>query len=200
MALVKWQVGDFWLAQMHAIEAQRLSRLSANLYDEARALLNNAMCSRELGNYQDSMAQLYRAREIFHICGMSGGLKDHQIRTSQAEVHLLKSEYAEAKSIHLQIIETTSDENPRAHAFALLNIAEIDIKIGRVTEDVYQNLEKANVIFSSFNDQIGIVFCDIFQANMQLREGKFASANVKLEHCLHLAQRMNNQMESLCLE
>jgi tetratricopeptide (TPR) repeat protein len=200
IAFLNFQVGDCCLSQMHASEAQQLAKLSANLYDEARALQVTAMCSRHLGNYQESMRQLHRAREILRICGMSGGSTDHDIRTSQAEVHLLKSEYAEARSINIQIIETTSDENPQTHAFALVNVAEIDEKIGRATEEVYRNLDKADVIFSKFNRQSGIIFCEFFRAMLQLRDEKFQLAIVKFQQCLHSAQGRSNQVQSLCLE
>ncbi|KAJ7885238.1 hypothetical protein B0H13DRAFT_1889659 [Mycena leptocephala] len=200
IALFHWRVGDFCLSQMHAIEAQQLSRLSANLFDEAVALQIDAMCSMDLGNYQESMTQLYRARELLHICGMSGAAVDHNIRTCQAEVHLLKSEYGKARSINIQIIETTSDENPQFHAIALLNIAEIDEKIGRAAKDVYQNLDKANEIFSDFNDQISIINCEVVQAAMHLREEKFALAKVKLQQCFRSAWGRNNQAVSYCLE
>jgi hypothetical protein len=85
------------------------------------------------------------------------------------------------------------DEHPLTYAVALLNTAEIDIKIGKAAEDVYRNLDKANVIFSNSNYQAGIIFCELFRGAMQLREEKFALANVKLQQCLHLALGRNNE-------
>ncbi|KAJ7249529.1 hypothetical protein B0H12DRAFT_1300352 [Mycena haematopus] len=68
IAQFKLCTGDYSTAYMHAREAQQLSELSMNLYHNAQALHIQAICSRYLGNYQKSVLQLYRAREILKIC------------------------------------------------------------------------------------------------------------------------------------
>ncbi|KAJ7131098.1 hypothetical protein C8R44DRAFT_871632 [Mycena epipterygia] len=51
--------------------------------------------------------------------------------TALAEVHRLKSEYLEAHTIHIELVRNTSaQQDPLYNAFALLNIAELDVKIG----------------------------------------------------------------------
>ncbi|KAJ7797980.1 hypothetical protein B0H14DRAFT_3546462 [Mycena olivaceomarginata] len=196
-ALLKWKAGDPHSAKVHASEAQRLSKLSGDLYQEAQACHLLAMCTRSVGNWQKSMTNLCRARELLGLCGLSGGRIDHDITIGQAENHLVKSEYAEARRLYSQMVETTSpDQNAEAYAFALLNIAEVDIMIGHPAEDVDNTLGKAKEIFSSVNDQQGIKYCDMFWAYMEFRVGKSA----KFLQALHSAWEKENQIVSFCLE
>jgi hypothetical protein len=50
LAWIKWIFGDYFASQGHAQEAQRLARISADLYIEARALCIEAITWRQLGN------------------------------------------------------------------------------------------------------------------------------------------------------
>ncbi|KAJ7302385.1 hypothetical protein DFH08DRAFT_826711 [Mycena albidolilacea] len=200
IAWLKYNAGDYCTAQIHASEAQRLSKLSADLYQEARAHQVGGACCRILGDYQESMAQLHRARKIIGICGLSEGYLDRGITLDQAEIHLLKSEYVQARSIFSQVVEATSaDQNAHAYACALLSIALIDVKIGVAADNVYQNLNKAKDILR-YNHLWGIPICDMIQADMELRGEKFDLARVKFQECLHSAWGIDNATESFCLE
>jgi hypothetical protein len=94
----KYGAGEHHTTQMHASEAQRLSQLSANLMMEATSLWVRARCSTHLGNLKQSMAQIEKCREMLSICGLSGGETDYASAVSQAEVHLLKSEYGQVSA------------------------------------------------------------------------------------------------------
>ncbi|KAJ7875680.1 hypothetical protein B0H13DRAFT_2549611 [Mycena leptocephala] len=139
IAQIKLDTGAYLPAQIYAHKAQKLAELSGNLYQGARALFVRAVCSMYFGNYQDSIIQLQRAREILGICGMSGGDIDYAITTIQAEVHLRKSEYAEARSIHTKIVKNSSVD-VRSHIYAPLNIAIIDVIIGAAEQERERHL------------------------------------------------------------
>jgi tetratricopeptide (TPR) repeat protein len=197
IASLKWRAGDPCSAKVHASEAQRLAKLSGNLFQEGKAYHILAACTRSVGNWQKSMADLRRARELLGLCGMSGGASDHEITIELAEIHLAKSEYAEARRLYSQMVEATSpDQNADAYAFALLNIAGVDIMIGQPAEDVDNNLSKAKQIFSSIEFLPGINFCDMFWAHIEFRVGKTAN----LLQTLHLAWGKEHQIMSFCLE
>ncbi|KAJ7831555.1 hypothetical protein B0H13DRAFT_1915405 [Mycena leptocephala] len=201
LAWLKYQTGDPCTAQEHASEAQRLSKLSANLYQEASAYWVGAICSKRLGDYQKSMAQLHRARQIVVLCGLCGGILDHDITLTQAEIHRMKSEYAQARTLNSQLVETTSpDHDAFSYAISLLNIAHIDTRIGGDIADVYQTLDKAKDIFSSYDSLRGNTSCSMAQADVELREGNFDLAKVKFQECLHLAWGTDIEAESFCLE
>jgi uncharacterized small protein (DUF1192 family) len=72
---------------------------------------------------------------------MSHGYLDHQIMTTQAEIHRLKSEYVEAHSIHNSILVEASIQDPHSYGFALLNVTEIDVLIGAPKDDVWRNCD-----------------------------------------------------------
>jgi hypothetical protein len=89
---------------------------------------------------------------------------------SQAEIHLLKSEYAQAMNIYTQIVAMTlSEESDALYAMSLLNIIHIDTIIRRDTNDAYYNVAKAKDIFSNLKFQRGIVYCSMIEACLELR-------------------------------
>ncbi|KAJ7887526.1 hypothetical protein B0H14DRAFT_1235639 [Mycena olivaceomarginata] len=195
----EYDTGEYHTAQMHASEAQRLSQLSASLWQEAISLRAGARCSARLGGLKQSMAQIEKCREILSICGLSGGHLDYSSTVSQAENHVLKSEYAQARNIYIKIVETSSpDQIFFSYATALLNMAHIDTKIGGDAEDIYHQLNQARKIFSTHTQVFlpGIVFCNMAQANLELREKKFDTAKSKF---LESGGR-DNQIESFRLE
>jgi tetratricopeptide (TPR) repeat protein len=133
------------------------------------------------------------------ICGLAGGDLDHRMEMHEGEIHLLKSEYAQARIIYSHIIETIpSEQNPLSHAISLLNIAQIDTICGD-TGDVYHKLNQAKHILNSFNSRQSF-FCNLVEADMKLREEKFELAKVRFEECLRSTGGADNQVESFCLE
>ncbi|KAF8140709.1 hypothetical protein K438DRAFT_1785475 [Mycena galopus ATCC 62051] len=184
----------------HASIARKLAKLSGNLYGEAQANLIGANCSINLGEYQESAAQLQRARQLLCLCGMSGGRLDHGIMVSQAEIHLLKSEYAQSRRINNSIVKTASpQENPFSYALALVNIAQIDVIIGGASQEVCHNLHTARTIFRNDNSPVALSLCDTIQANLELRDGKFTTARDQFEKCLRFSWGNDNQVEGFCL-
>ncbi|KAF8164615.1 hypothetical protein K438DRAFT_1857718 [Mycena galopus ATCC 62051] len=185
----------------HASVAWKLAKLSGDLYQQARANQEGAMCSIGLGEYQQCAAQLQSARELLCMCGMSGGSVDRSITVLQAEVHLLKSEYSQCRDINSYLVENTSpQENSLFHAIALLNIAQIDTIIGVASQEVYHNLHSAREIFRNDNHPKETLFmCDTVQASMELRDGEFTRARDTFETCLHLSWGTSHGVGSVCL-
>ncbi|KAJ7793521.1 hypothetical protein B0H14DRAFT_2622789 [Mycena olivaceomarginata] len=83
MALLKWGNGNYLSAQLYVTESERLSKLATNLYQAAKGLWTGAMCSMSLGNFQQSIDQLQRGRDIIGICGLVGGTLDPVISVRQ---------------------------------------------------------------------------------------------------------------------
>jgi tetratricopeptide (TPR) repeat protein len=191
------RIGDYTTARVYAAEAERVSKLSANLYQEARALSLGTFCSTGLGEFGKTIAQLQRGRKILGICGISGGDVDKTMIGSQGEIHLLKSEYAEARSIYHEIIETSSaDQNFFFYGLTLVNIAHSDAMSGN-TDDASCKLKQAKNIFGTwFPSQM--IYCTMVEADIEFREEKFTTARVKFEGCFHVGEE--NQVSSFCLE
>ncbi|KAJ7805052.1 hypothetical protein B0H13DRAFT_1930397 [Mycena leptocephala] len=68
MAEIKRRMGDAGVAQIHLNEARRFANLPANLCEEAKVLQATAQCMRDLGDYQNGLNQLHRAKELLGFC------------------------------------------------------------------------------------------------------------------------------------
>ncbi|KAJ7877560.1 hypothetical protein B0H14DRAFT_2567679 [Mycena olivaceomarginata] len=173
--------------------------MSGNLYQEARALRFAAQCTIQVGDYRNSIDHLHKAKEILAICGMLEGRIDSAIETSRAEVHQLKSEYTEARSIHTHILQHT-DHDPIMNAGVLLNIAQIDVMTGATEETVQQNLNEATTLFSTMKNCLGAAYCNIILGDLKLREGDTLLAKHILQDYLNLTWGKQNEVVSFCLE
>ncbi|KAF8138007.1 hypothetical protein K438DRAFT_1947057 [Mycena galopus ATCC 62051] len=199
LVVLQLRTGNYSAGNVHATAAQKLSKLSGNLYLEAYAIHVGVRCSIFLADYQGSAAQLDRAIELLHACGMSGGLLAQEIREHRADIHFTRSEYAEARKIFSGISETTSaEENNRAHASALFSIGVINIIIGGAEKEIPHNLKVAQSIMG--NHGHGIMMYDLLQALIEFQEKKLDSAKIKFQKCLQLSWRKYHNVERLCFE
>jgi tetratricopeptide (TPR) repeat protein len=176
LAWAEWNIGDYSAAQVHAKAAQRLALISADLYREAQALSIEATCCYTLGSYTKAMSLCIRARDLLGLCGMSRGHTDYSIMNKQAEIHQLKSEYVEARSIHTRIVEANNIQDPHTYGFALVNVAEIDVMIGASKDDMQRNYDTARKILNTVGYAEAVTMCDIILADLHLREGNSLTA------------------------
>ncbi|KAJ6572399.1 hypothetical protein DFH09DRAFT_1152872 [Mycena vulgaris] len=136
VAVVTHRTGDYVASQKHASEAGRLASLCADLYEESRALRTVTTCRASCGDYKTSISLLSRAQSLLELCGISDGNLNQQLKMKRAELHSLKSEYAEAVEIHNRVIQTISAEaRPVNHGHSLVNIAEIGVLMGADEHD-----------------------------------------------------------------
>ncbi|KAJ7342908.1 hypothetical protein DFH08DRAFT_1011405 [Mycena albidolilacea] len=199
LATHHWQLGNYVPARLHACEAQRLARISADLYKEAQALYVQAMVWTQHGDYKQSISLCHRARELLVLCGMSNGGMDHSIMNHQAEIHSVKSEYHEAHKIQTQILQDCplhmdSDD----HAFALMNLAEIGLSMTAPKEEVQQDIRVARKIFLPMEHIQELTMCDTIMADLYLREGDILAAEALFKQCL--AALSHSKIKSFCLE
>jgi tetratricopeptide (TPR) repeat protein len=199
LAWVEWNIGDYSSAQVHANEAQRLAIISADSYKEAQALNIEATCCYTLGNYTKAMSLCIRARDLLVLCGMSHGNLDHSIMTTQAEIHRLKSEYVEARTIHNSILERSTIQDSYYYGVTLLNVAEIDVLIGAPKDDVQRNCDTAKKMLNTLGDVKGVALCDVILADLYLREGNSLAAKTILKKCIKLRLE-SSEFTTYCLE
>jgi hypothetical protein len=201
MTSVKWNLGDYSEGQLLAKEAQRLAKLCTNLYEEARALKAEAMCCHCLRDYKSSISLLHRGRDLLYLCGMSESHLYRAIMNDEAEVHILKSEYPEARTIHLQLSQSTSAEHDRSyHAYSLLNLGQIDAETSGMQDAAHCKIEQAKTLFKSIQDPDGVNCCQTVIAEIQLGKGELATAKVIFENCLQQSWLENAQASDYCLE
>ncbi|KAJ7136658.1 hypothetical protein C8R44DRAFT_848258, partial [Mycena epipterygia] len=201
MAWVKYSISNYAAAQIYAQEAQQIAKRSGNLYHEASGLATEVMCLTALGNLTECIFLSQRARELLQLCGMQGGVVEHGVMTGLAEVYLAKSEYLEARRIHIELARTTSaQQNSYSNAIALLKIAEIDVNIGADVLKVKENLDIAKRKFNTLGFIRGTNQCEMILANLNLREGNTMAAKDLLQQCLNIAQGYDPDGVFYCLE
>ncbi|KAJ7495356.1 hypothetical protein FB451DRAFT_1478078 [Mycena latifolia] len=200
LAVTQWQNGDYSAAQLHSYEAQRLAKISANLYLEAEALRIESICWYAMGNYSHSIFLLDRARDLLGLCDMSGSQLDHIILDSQAELRQLKSEYIEARSLQTQILHNVSKQGLHEHAMALLNIALIDVESGGSRDAIQNNIDMAYLNFRDRGYWTGMEQCDMVGAALAMREGDLSVAHTLLRKCLKFAWGKATEGVTYCLE
>lgn len=118
--------------------------------------------------------------------------------SSWAEVHKIKTEYTQARSIQVQVLQHFPlVQNPSMHAFVLCNIAEIDVLMDAPFYVVQKNLDVARMIYSKNASTTDIAFCDTIQADLYLREGKQDIAKEMLEKSLKLSWGKYSELTTL---
>ncbi|KAJ7846198.1 hypothetical protein B0H14DRAFT_3681498 [Mycena olivaceomarginata] len=198
IAQLRYVTGDYCTAQAHIAKALQLSKSTSNLHQEANALYIEALCSIYLGNFLQAIDNLHRGRILLRICGLAGGNLDHRMTSLQGEIHFMKSEYAQARSIHSQMA-ATPDQDIWSHAMSLLNIAHINTICGDA-RDVRHKLNQAKEIFNRFARSRVMILYDVVEADIELREKKFDLAKITFQECLHSIWGTDNEVESFCLE
>jgi len=124
--------------------------------------------------------------------GLQGSALDIRTQISEAEIHLLKTEYQAARSIYTQIICSTPPGFFRAHA--LVNIAFIDVAMAAPAVSVHTNLDAVKLL----HIPLFLCLCDYVDAVLMLREGDTAAARMILERVIVKSPDFEYTM--LCLE
>ncbi|KAJ7900897.1 hypothetical protein B0H13DRAFT_1883201 [Mycena leptocephala] len=150
LALIEWKRGHYYQGQIYALESQKAAKIAGKPYNEANGLRAEALCCYALSDYKHTAVLCKAARDILVLLGLAGGDLDVNIMNIQAEVHMLKSEYVKARSIHTQILDQVHNKlNLISQGYALFNIAEIDLKLGTAASEVEETLARAMTIFSA---------------------------------------------------
>ncbi|KAF8167063.1 hypothetical protein K438DRAFT_1774801 [Mycena galopus ATCC 62051] len=182
IADVRCFIGDYLAALRDAHETYRLAQLSGNIMVQAGALDTASCCHRALGDYKTSISLNQRASNLFKLGGMSGSLILNTLRHNEAQTYLLKSEYAEARSILTHIVENTSlAGDGGGYIYGLLNLVEIDIMSGVSTQIVQDNMDKAKVALDAIGGPHELRCYEYCSAIIQLREGMTCSAKTIFE-------------------
>ncbi|KAJ7463164.1 hypothetical protein FB451DRAFT_1493879 [Mycena latifolia] len=206
LGTIQCVIGDYHAAQIHVRASHRLSELSGDLEYQAVALGTLASCHRARGDLRNGILLGQRGIKLLQLSGTMSASSYDVLMQNQAEGHRLKSEYAEARSIHTQIFpDITHEPTPVGHVFGLLNISELDILMGANKHDVLHNLERVKMMLDSpgyrySNALAAMVYCDIQLGKLHLREGETAAAKGIFQTCLNSTWGNDVQAVLLCME
>ncbi|KAJ7035362.1 hypothetical protein C8F04DRAFT_1233781 [Mycena alexandri] len=176
LSRIEWLRGNYAGSQVYAQEAQKVAKISGNMFQEAHGLYYEILCWQALGCYEYCISLSIRARTLLSLCGMSYTALDYDFMNSQAEVHKSKSEYVEAHNIQNQLLQgALATHNLYQQGFALINISEIEIPMGVSKDLIQEKIDASQAIGKAMKNAMFIIVCEIIQANLNLREGDMSS-------------------------
>ncbi|KAJ7452558.1 hypothetical protein FB451DRAFT_1374030 [Mycena latifolia] len=202
---INWHLGDYPAAQLHAQASHQIAELAGDLYSQSLALRTSASCYQSCGDIKNAVIFCQRAQKLLELCGTTTGHAYITLLQDLADAQLMKSEYVEARNIHMQIARDAAVQHSFNYAFSLLNIAQLDIIIGASKQDVLFNLDKAMVLFDAhrygnYNVVSAKIYCKILLGQLHLREGEILTAKGMLQTCFHSAWGNDAQGVLSCME
>ncbi|KAJ6514224.1 hypothetical protein C8R47DRAFT_1206598 [Mycena vitilis] len=142
-----WQLGHYREARVKTREMRRLAQIHGLFYAEAQAIRVDLLCRVSLGDLASCMKLSAEARSLLALCGFQGSSLDLTLLNSDAEVHLQKTEYAEARALYSR---TSVEQAPLARAYDRLNLIWIDMEIGVDTSQVLRELDYFSRLILTF--------------------------------------------------
>ncbi|KAJ7451897.1 hypothetical protein FB451DRAFT_1524447 [Mycena latifolia] len=205
LGTIKWLLGDYPAAQLHAQASYRLAELAGDLYYQSMAPRTSALCYGSCGDTQNTIVLCKRAQKLLELCGITTGFSYTNLLQSLADTQFLKSEYVEARNIHMQLARDAATQDPYNSGFSLLNIAQLDIIIGESKQDVLSTLDKAMALFDAhryggYNVMSAKIYCNIVLGQLHLREGEILTAKGILQTCVKSAWGNDAQGVLSCME
>ncbi|KAF8175974.1 hypothetical protein K438DRAFT_1979481 [Mycena galopus ATCC 62051] len=194
LATIEYFHGHYSESLRLARETHRIGVATGNLWGELNGIRSQAQCYVALGNFKHSVRLLNNAKSLVVRAGMKGSHNDVLLLNTEAEVYQLKTEYTEARDIHKVLLRRTSEAGvtPLEHAYALLNIAFLDIVTGVSVEIVSHNLDAATSAFQNMHYLRGIAMSEHCHAELELREGDLAGARTRYIR-LFTGQQINDE-------
>ncbi|KAF8207366.1 hypothetical protein K438DRAFT_1962295 [Mycena galopus ATCC 62051] len=180
LAMIHWFNGNYSQTLKLAREIHRFSVVAGNIQGELSSIRWQAMCYTLLGDFKHSIQLLGQGLELLAGAGLKGGGDESRLMNSKADAYQLKTEYSEARQIHGVILRQSSAIlTPVTHGYVLVNIAFLDIVTGASADIATRNLDAAVSIFRNIQYSRDISFCDLFRADLLLREGDAGEARVE---------------------
>jgi tetratricopeptide (TPR) repeat protein len=198
---VKFFNGDYSAALRYTADSQRAAKLGGNLCLEANAARLEAMCLKDLGDYQSSLSQLQRAKSLLVLCDFSGSSLDQHLMSDVAIVHGLKSEYNVAHDIQMQLLQKIlPEQDVGLRVSTLLNLARSEISMSVAKEDVEKHLNIARHLSQNIGWTVGIDLCDYRQTEVNIREGNISGVEEILEMGFKKYDGKDSIISAFCLE
>ncbi|KAJ6530584.1 hypothetical protein B0H19DRAFT_1082314 [Mycena capillaripes] len=177
LAIIEYRRGNYWECLRLARKTHRIAVATGSVSGEFHGVRWQALCYQALGDFKRSTQLLDQGKKLVDRAGMQGGLLESMLMNTEGDLYQLKTEYAEARHIQEVIMHQTSAVlSPIIHAYALVNIAFIDIVTGASTDVVSRNLDTTTMLFRNAQSQREISACELYQADLMLREGHTAEA------------------------
>ncbi|KAJ7662516.1 hypothetical protein B0H14DRAFT_1075825 [Mycena olivaceomarginata] len=199
LAMMEWHRGNYSRALQLAQDTYRIARVSGNARGELNGIRLQALCYLSMGDFKHVMELLDEGKELVVRAGVQGGQMEYLLMSIEATVYQDKTEYSDARRVHEAILRQTSAIlSPVDHAYALANIAFLDILTGASTDSVSLDLDAATTGFQNGKFSRGISFCEICRAELLLCAGDATGARVEYMRFFATARSSDNDIACYC--
>ncbi|KAJ7174699.1 hypothetical protein C8R46DRAFT_1214892 [Mycena filopes] len=174
---------------------------NSNPYYTAQATAFEADCCSSLGDFRTAARLCAESRELAAACGMAGSIADTGTQVFQAELHMLKTEYREARAINEYIV-TAQPAHTFKIALAHVNLALIGGASGEPGPEGVR--AHADVAWGEFEGRLsfplGFELCNIVYADLRVADGDSAAAGLLLTSAFRALRGKVDEGAVLCLE
>ncbi|KAK7044337.1 NB-ARC domain-containing protein [Favolaschia claudopus] len=191
------QLGQYREAQMISQELRCLAKLHGFFHEEVQAIRVEINCRVSLGDLKPCLSLCAEAQALLTFCGMQDTNLDLVLLGSLGNVHLQKTEFAEAKTLYSRT--SSVKQAPLVDAYDRLNLTIIDNETGEATGQVQQQLDGIKAVFESIRHPTGMTFCEVLSASVHIRDGLPDKARLALEKALVETRGNNQEITVLCL-
>ncbi|KAJ7282373.1 hypothetical protein C8J57DRAFT_1295223 [Mycena rebaudengoi] len=174
--------------------AQKAQHFAGNYQKETEAMMAEAIAWVGLGHFTRGIDICRRERQMVQASGLAGSADELGILDFEADIHLDKTQYSEARQLFETILQLTSTERfVLYHTNTLVCIVSLDMLLGvfDAQEDPPADLGTARRIFSSRSYSRGIPVCDRILADFYVRKGRTSEARELYEKCVAVARGTN---------
>ncbi|KAK7006164.1 AAA domain-containing protein [Favolaschia claudopus] len=200
LASMAWFGGRYLESRRLAGEVHKISLAAGDINGQRAGIRIQAMCCTSLGDFRQTLQLVAEAKELVQRTGMEGGEFENMMLNTEADVYQLKTEYLEARRLHELILSQTSvAQSPVTHAYALVNIAYLQIMTGVSADIVSQTLDTATTTFRNAQYPRGVNACDVYRADFLLREGEASRARAEYVRLWASLRGDDDELAGCCL-
>ncbi|KAF8180734.1 hypothetical protein K438DRAFT_1976549 [Mycena galopus ATCC 62051] len=200
LSTIEWFQGNYPEGLRLARETHKMGVITGYVWGELDGIRWQAMCCTSLGDFKHALQLVDAAKNLLVWAGLRGGGADIRLMNTEALVYQLKTEYAKARHIQEAILRQTSAVlTPVLHAYALVNIVELDLVTGVDADIVSRNIDAAALDFQNARYIRGMAFVECSRADLLLREGNEREACTEYKRLFAGVQTTDNDIACACL-
>ncbi|KAJ7067364.1 hypothetical protein C8F01DRAFT_666009 [Mycena amicta] len=200
LALIEWFYGNYNECIRIAGQQQRIGQMMGNTNAEIGGSRLRAMALTAIGKFPQSAQALAEGREAIVRSNMLNSQHDYMLMNTEADMHQVKTEYREAREIFSTIVQRTSAAlSPSTYAYAVVNLAFVDVVTGGTSESILSHVETARETFRVSRDTRGLQIAEICHAYLSLRDGDKERARTELARLFGQVSADDDELSFMCL-
>lgn len=169
--------GHLQVAYTLAYESEVQAEIVGDFYAKALSIHTRGYICTDLCRYSQALSLFVEGDHLLEAVGVEcTATSRYLVKTMQAEVHLRKAEYDDARRLNEFLLSLNVDGSSKA--YALLNIAKIDIATNTCPKPAITecNIELARQFFLTRDEYVGVSVCEITLGALHSHQGDHKKA------------------------